>query len=129
MPSSSSSLPKPSRLADALTFAARLCFAATIVLIPFRWRTVLLARPNPPVYGDYTDFLLFAADVAVLATLAFWVISLLAQPRKIKFGPAHIWIPLLGLTLAGWLSLTDSWDAPLTVYHAVRFSFLFLYFL
>ena len=129
MPSSLSSPQKPSRLADLLAFLARLSFAATIVLIPFRWRTVLLARPNPPVYGDYTDFLLFAADIAMLATLLFWGASLLAAPRKIKFGPAHIWIPLLGLTLAGWLSLTDSWDAPLTVYHALRFSFLFLYFL
>ncbi len=124
-----SSSPKPSRLAAALTFLARLSFAATIILIPFRWRTVLLARPNPPVYADYTDFLLFAADIAMLCALLFWGASLLAAPRKIKFGPAHIWIPLLGLTLVGWLSLTDSWDAPLTVYHALRFSFLFLYFL
>lgn len=113
----------------SLILLARLSFAVTIILIPVHWRETLLSRPNPPVYGDYTDFLLFASDIAMLAVLIFWILSFLVEPRKISFGPAHIWIPLLGLTLAGWLSLINSWDVPLTAYHALRFSILFLFFL
>ncbi len=106
---------------------ARIFFAAMIVLIPFRWRTVVLSRPNPPIYGDYTDFLFFASDLCMLAVLIFWLPSM--AHNKISFGPAHIWVPLLGLTLAGWLSLANSLDVGLSAYHALRLSALYLFFL
>lgn len=111
------------------SIGARIFFVLTVVLIPIRWRISLLARPNPPVYRDYTDFLLFAPDIAMLVTLTFWGLSFLFKRRMISFGPAHIWVSLLGLTLAGWVSLATSWDSPLTVYHAVRLSLLFVFFL
>lgn len=108
---------------------ANVAFATTIILAPFRWRMVMLARPSPPVYGDLTDFLLFASDVTMLAVLALWAASFVFERRKISFGPAHVWIPLFGLTLAGWFSLAGSWNAPLTIYHALRLSLLLLFFL
>jgi hypothetical protein len=117
------------RLSNFFSRSARFFFACTILLLPIRWRIVLLDRPNPPIYGDYTDFLLFAPDIAMLVTLSCWALSLLFQRRKILFGRASVWVPLLGLTVAGWVSLATSWDMPLTFYHAIRLSLLFLFFL
>ena len=68
-------------LADAARPAARLAFAALIILSPFRARIDLVDRPVPPLYGDYTDFLLFWSDIALVATLVFWAFSLIARPR------------------------------------------------
>ena len=118
-----------SRFSGYFAFCARIFFALTLFLIPIRWRITLLSRPHLPVYHDYTDFLLFAPDISMLAVLTFWAFSLITYPRKILFGRAHIWMPLLALTLAGWVSLAASWDAPLTVYHGIRLSALFLFFL
>jgi O-antigen ligase len=108
---------------------ARIFFATTIILVPFRLRMTALSRPNPPVYGDYTDFLFFASDLSMLLTLIFWLPTLVLRRNKISFGPAHIWVPLLGLILAGWLSLANSLDGQLTIYHALRISALYLFFL
>ena len=76
---------------------ARIFFALTIILMPFRLRLVLWTRPFFPVYSDYTDFLLFASDIAVLFTLGFWSSSLILEPRKLKMGNPFIGILLLGL--------------------------------
>lgn len=117
------------RLLRLLLMGARLFFALTITLLPVRWRIVLAVRPALPVYGDYTDFLLFAPDLAMLGALTLWGATFLLQPRQIRLGRVHVWLPLFGLTLAGWLSLPGSWDAPLSLYHAVRLSLLLLFFL
>ncbi len=116
-------------IATAFRRLSRIAFFATIVLIPVRLRIDLLARPNVPIYGDYTDFLLFAADAAMLATLAFWGLSLLAVRRPVRLGPVYIWLPLTGLTLAGLLSALTSVDRALTLYHVVRLAALFAFFL
>jgi len=108
---------------------ARIFFAITIILVPFRARITALSRPNLSVYSDYTDFLFFASDLCMLLVLIFWLPSFVLRRNKIFFGPAHIWLPLLGLTLAGWLSSADSLDAQLTIYHALRISVLYLFFL
>ncbi|MDL1909492.1 O-antigen ligase family protein [Chloroflexi bacterium CFX6] len=118
-----------SRKVYILESLAKYSFFATLVLLPMRWRMVVLSRPDPPVYGDYTDFLLFAPDLAMIGALALWGLTFLVQPRRIRFGKVHVRAPLLGLTLAGWVSLANSWDPPLSFYHAVRLSLLFLFFL
>ena len=118
-----------SRKLHILEMLAKRLFFAALVLLPMRWRMVLWSRPDPPVYGDYTDFLLFAPDLAMIGALAVWGITFLVQPRRIHFGKAHVRTPLLGLTLAGWFSLVNSWDPPLSFYHARRLSLLFLFFL
>jgi len=69
-------------LADSAQPAARLAFAALIVLSPFRARIELLARPTPPIYGDFTDILLFWSDIALIATIGLWLLSLLARRQK-----------------------------------------------
>ncbi len=114
---------KPSVLQNvsaAFALAARCSFTAVVILIPFRYRIVLLARPAPPIYDDYTDFLFFAADAALLVTFTLWIISLSLRPRKLALGSRHIWIPLVGLTLAGWVSAASSYAPALSVYHAIR---------
>ena len=107
---------------------ARISFGVVVLLAPFRLRMVLVARPTPPVYADYTDFLLFASDIALLMTLVLWLISLALAPRAVRFGPRHIWIPLVGLMLAGGISTVASYDARLSAYHAIRLLALFWFY-
>ena len=97
--------------------------------MPFRLRMVLWTRPFFPVYSDYTDFLLFASDFALVFTLVFWACSLVLEPRKVKAGNPLMFILLVGLTIAGWVSMLGSVDVILTRYHAIRFVFLLFYYL
>lgn len=83
----------------------------------------------PPLYDDYTNILLFAVDVAMITTLLLWTISIAISRRKLTLGPRHIWIPLIGLTLAGWLSVVSSFDPLLSIYHAIRLILLFWFYL
>lgn len=97
--------------------------------MPFRLRTVLWTRPFFPIYSDYTDFLLFASDIALLFTLVFWACSLMIEPRKVKAGNPLIWILLVGLTMAAWISALGSVDSIITRYHAARFVILLFFYL
>ena len=108
---------------------ARIFFAASIVLAPFRYRASLWARPFHPVYSDYTDFLLSAGDVAVFFTLVFWACSLLVQPRRVKPGNPLVFVLLTGLTVAAWVSTLGSFDPVTSRYQSVRFVLLLFYYL
>jgi O-antigen ligase len=110
-------------------FAARLAFAMTVVLIPFRVRYILMERPAPPAYKDFTDFLLFGSDISVLVLLLFWFLSVLAARRSIGLGPKFIWFPMLGLCISGLLSAASSVDAALSFYHLLRLTVLCLFYL
>ena len=52
-------------------------FSALVILSPLRARMQLDVRRTGNLYGDYTDFLLFVSDIALLATLALWGLSLI----------------------------------------------------
>ncbi len=104
-------------------------FALTIILAPFRYRIVLQERPAPPVYHDFTDYLLFPSNITLVITLLLWGVTLYRDRRRIKFGAAHIWIPLYGLTLAGWLSTVTSKYRELSAYHVLLFVLLFGFYL
>jgi hypothetical protein len=104
-------------LVRALTYVA---FSALIVLSPFRARFELLSRPDTPVYGDYTDFLLFWSDVAFLTFLALWGLSLLISGRLPRFGPPAVRWPVFGLLAITWLSAAASIDPALSAYNALR---------
>lgn len=108
---------------------ARLSFALTIIFIPFRWRLDIWSRPFFPLYSDYTDFHLFASDIALLFTLVFWLGSWILEPRDLQMGNRFISFCLIGLTLTGWVSVFFSVDTILSAYHATRFTFLFLFYL
>lgn len=97
--------------------------------MPLRFRLVMWARPHFPIYSDYTDFLLFASDLMLAFTLVFWVCSLIVEPRKVRAGTPFVWLLLVCLTIAGWISTFGSVDAILTRYHAARFVVLLFFYL
>jgi O-antigen ligase len=106
--------------AAGLSSLAKVSFAAMVVVLPIRYRWVLVPRPIMPVYKDYTDLLLFPGDVALGLMLICWLLSLLARPRRIERGPRFLFWPLAGLTLAGFVSVTYSVDPVLSLYHSIR---------
>lgn len=117
------------RLSQYFSTVARIFFAVTIFLIPFRWRLQIWDRPFYPLYSDYTNFLLFASDLSMLYVLAFWAGSWILNPRKIRPGSIFVFIGLIGLTLAGWISVLGSVDGVLSRYQSMRFVVLILFYL
>ncbi|MEX1248382.1 MAG: O-antigen ligase family protein [Anaerolineales bacterium] len=116
----------------ALAWLPRLsrgAFVATLVLIPFRFRFLLLARPQVPIWADYTDFLLFASDLSLVLTLALWWAHLYLRPRKIETGPAFLTLPLAGLTSVVLLTSITAVDPALSIYHSVRLALLFAFYI
>ncbi len=107
-------------LAALALLAARAAFALTLAASPWRYRRLLLERELPPVYGDYTDFLLFVPDRLLLAVLLLWALSLALRPRRLSPGPLFLALPIAGLTLAGAASIPFSVDPALSAYHALR---------
>lgn len=108
-------------LAALLTRAALASMILTFALSPWRYRWVILERPFPPVYGDYTDFLLFPSDIALVVALAAWLGARLLNPRPLEIGPRFLTIPLAGALAAIWLSVPFSIDPALSFYHALRY--------
>ena len=117
------------RLSQFFSLAARISFAVTVFFIPFRWRVEIWHRPFYPIYSDYTNFLLFASDIAMIYTLVFWAGSLIVFPRKLKLGSIFMFFSLAGLTLAGWISVFGSEDEILSLYMVARFVLLLLFYL
>jgi O-antigen ligase len=120
---------RPSRKYQVLDALVKWLFFASLVLLPWRWRIVLLARPNGTLYGDYTDFLLFLPDVTMTIALLVWGFVQWRKGIPLRMGPAFIWAPLAGLTLTGWISIFNSVDKALSSYHALRLGVLFLFYL
>ncbi len=124
-----SATPFPRQAAANWTLrAAQICFAVAIVLLPIRSTLTLAPRPMASIPSGFTDFQFYPADAALLLMLVFWLASLMVAPRRPRFGPRAIWLPLAGLTLAGWLSAAVSVDPPLSVYHAIRLAVLFWFY-
>ncbi len=99
---------------------ARVALGAMIVALPLRYRWVLAARPAPPVYGDYTDLLLFWSDIFLLAALGLWLLSLALQPRSVSFGPGFLRWPLAALVGLSGATAFFSVDPVLSFYHFAR---------
>ena len=102
-------------------FVARVAFFAVIVLSPFRGRILLVARRTPPVYADFTDFLLSAGDIAMLVTVAFWVASVLLDRRRPSFGPKFLAWPIGALLAVAAFGIPFSTDPALSTYATVRY--------
>jgi O-antigen ligase len=98
----------------------QVAFGVLIVVAPFRARWDLVARPHSTVYGDYTDFLLYWSDVAFIAVLVLWGMSLLIAGRRPWLGPAAVRWPVIVLVVATWASVPFSVDAGLSAYSALR---------
>ena len=107
-------------VAETTRAVARVAFAATIVLSPFRARVDVLARPIPPVYGDFTDVLLAWSDVAVLLTIASWMLGLAVRPRPLSAGPWFLAWPAAGLLIVAWLGVPFAIDVPVAADNAAH---------
>ncbi|KAA3647803.1 MAG: O-antigen ligase domain-containing protein [Chloroflexi bacterium] len=104
---------------------AFLAFSATVILMPFRLRVAQWPRQVGTIWNDYTDFILFASDVAVLITISLWGIAKIVSKKRIDMGPALITWPLVALSFIGLFSVIVSVDRALSFYHVVRFALLF----
>jgi O-antigen ligase len=91
-----------------------------VVLLPWRLRLVLVARPSPPIYGDYTDFMVFAGDCALIVTLVAGAISHIRSRAGLRLGPPLLSLALGGVIVASALSAITSQDLPGSFYHLVR---------
>jgi len=65
----------------------------------------------------------------MLFTLVFWLCSLILLPRKLRAGSFLIWMGLVGLTIAGWVSIFDSVDPILSCFAAFRLLVLLFFYL
>lgn len=108
------------RIATVTDRVARLAFGALIVLSPFRARIELMARPNPPVYGDFTDLLIYWSDLALVIAIGAWLVSLVARPRSVALGPRFLVWPVAGLVIVAWLGVPLSADPIVAADNAVR---------
>ena len=113
------------RLSDYFQKLALIFFGATIILFPFRYRITVVERPVGLIYRDYTDFLLFASDIALIATLSLWGLSLQRKQKPVDFGPRFLTWPLIGLTIVSIISTIFSLDPELSLYHSGRLVLLF----
>lgn len=104
-------------------------FWSTVILIPLRLRFLTFPRPQPPVYADFTDFIFFASDLMMLATLMIWIFSLRFKPGGIAWGSPFLTVPLAGITLVSMFSVLFSADVGLSFYHLIRLILLFGFYL
>jgi O-antigen ligase len=65
----------------------------------------------------------------MLLLLLFWGVLLILTRKPVRFGPPFIWVPLLGIIIAGFASTFSSLDINLNLYHVLRLSGLFLFYL
>lgn len=103
--------------AQRLAYAS---FSVLVILAPFRLRLLTFSRPQPPIYGDFTNFLLYASDLALLGVLGGWLVRLRTSPVRLARGPAFLWLPLAGLLFFSALSIFLSVDPWLSAYHLLR---------
>ena len=90
---------------------------------------VLQPRPSGAIYSDYTDFLLFLPDIAMLLALFLWGFARRFDLNPLRLGPSLVWIPLAGLTASALISIASSVDRALSLYHAIRLCVLFFFYL
>ncbi len=118
-----------SRLAGLFLLAAKTSLALLIITLPWRQQLVLLARPSPPIYPDFTNLLLPTHTIFLLLLLLAWGGSLLLQPRRLRVGPFFIWWPLLGITTAAAIGVIAAVDPFLAGYHVLQVGLLDLLYL
>ena len=109
------------RMAGVAERGAWFAFVVLVVVSPMRARLTIDARRTATVYGDYTDFLLFVSDVALLATVALWFVSLVGRRRAVWFGPRFVRWPVAAILIVMGVGVPFAVDVPLAAYTSVRF--------
>jgi len=91
-----------------------------LVLTPFRLRFTLESRPVGNIYRDFTDFLLFGHDIALILVLLCWATAKLLIRQKIYVTPSLLTLFLIAFTIILGINTFVSVDRPLTLYHFLR---------
>lgn len=117
------------KITEVLINTSKVTFGIAIILIPFRFRIDLLARPFPPVYKDFTDLLVYGPDVFIVITLLFWFASLAVRQKRVQLKPWLISVPLMALTIVSIISAFFSVDRIYSLYQSVRLVIFFGFFL
>jgi len=125
----SKSLIDPAAVSIALRRVAQISFGGLIITLPIRYRLVLIERPYPEIYREYSDVLLYASDVFMVLTVISWVLSFLIERKSPKIGPFFLTWPLIGLLGISFISVFFSVDPFLSAYNAVRLILLTLLYL
>jgi O-antigen ligase len=108
------------RLGTIAARAAYAAFAIAVVVSPNIARLVLEERPAPSgVARQFTDIAATWGEVAILATLAAWVVSLAAVPRPVRAGPRIVALPVLALLAWMWAGVPFSIDPPVSAWAAL----------
>lgn len=108
---------------------ARVSLGAAVFFFPFRFRFVLFELTIPDIYSDYTNGLVFIADIFICSTLLFWMVDLVSRPRKLSLAPLAISIPLLGLLVVSLVSVFGSSVPKISSFHFLRMLILSIFFL
>jgi len=101
---------------------AWLAFWILVVLSPLRAKVVLVERSRPPIPSSYLELALSVGDLALIATLVLWAVSLLLRPRRVEFGPAFLAIPVAILLAVAWLGVPVSVDPVVAATTAIKLS-------
>ena len=114
--------PRPRNLPLA---AARRCAQIALIVSPLRWHEIVSQHRVPDVYTDYTDILLNAGDIFVVATLMFAMLWL-AKSRPVKW-PTPRLLPVACLAVFAVALVTStllSFDPVVAGQHALRMTLL-----
>ena len=108
------------RLGEALATLARLAFALLIVVLPFRARIDVLPHPAAMLTATQTDLLVYAVDIAALATLVLWLFARAIDRRPITLGARALRPPVVIIVILAWLTLPFAVEPPVSVVGATR---------
>jgi O-antigen ligase len=105
--------------------AAGVAFSVLVIVSPFRARIELLGRRTTPIYGEYTDFLLYLSDLAMLATIGLWLLGVALGRqhrgrRVVGSIPRFITWPMVTVLGMAVLSIPFAIDPTLATYTTIR---------
>jgi hypothetical protein len=112
--------PATTRVGEALASLARLAFALLIVVLPFRARIDVLPHPAAMLTATQTDLLIYAVDLAALATLVLWLLSRAIDRRPVTLGPRALRPPVAIIVILAWLTVPFAVEPPVSVVGATR---------
>jgi len=91
-----------------LTTLSQILFGLAVFAAPLRWRIVLIERPIPPIYGDFTHILLPASTLAAFLALCLHRFSHRPLTQTKTLNGLHL--PIIGLGLIMLISSTAALD-------------------
>ncbi len=117
--------PITSKMVTRLVRLSWISLGVGLFLIPWRYAWIIQSRPQPPVYGDYTNLMVYAADLPLALALVLWLFSLELKPRRINLRPSALSALLAGLVLISTLSSFSSADPTVSFFRSIELLLFF----